>query len=143
MGTPREILFRAKRKDNGEWVEGMLFYQRVYLGIEFDIDEENQCDWRLAIQRLEKSYEIDPITLSQFTGMYDKNGKCIFENDIVKTQYGRLCVVKWYNSDSYCGWDLDPINTNDNLELKPPSEYFLYNEECNEIVGNAFDNYVL
>ena len=133
MKTPRRIVFKAKRKDNNEWIIGDLTHRK-----------SRNCVIKPMFSSINSpSYNIDPATLSQFTGMYDKNRKRIFENDIVKTQYGRLCVVKWYSSDSYCGWDLDPINTNDNLELKPPSEYFLYNEECNEIVGNVFDNYVL
>ena len=144
METSRIILFRAKRKDNGKWVEGypvptcVNTYKQGYEMIEVNGINYDELDYYSPSYI---SYEIDPTTLSQFTGMYDKNEKRIFENDIVKTQYGRLCIVKWYSGDSYCGWDLDPINTSDNLRLKLPSEYFLWSKEDNEIVGNVFDNY--
>lgn len=71
----REILFRAKRIDNGEWVEGLLFYH-------YDSFYE---EYRLHIQKvkLKVSFEVDPNTVCQFTGLVDKHNKKIFENDIV------------------------------------------------------------
>lgn len=138
MQTPREIIFRAKRTDNGEWIEGSYVHQIDNYG--------DKVDWHYIIEGIatldydiDEPIRVDPTTLSQFTGMYDKNGKHIFENDIVKTQYGRLCVVKWHSSDSHCGWDLELIMTRENLDLKPPSELFLFCSSDNEVVGNIFD----
>lgn len=81
----REILFRGKRIDNGEWVEGLLFYW-------YDSFYE---EYRLHIQKVKPkvSFEIDPNTVCQFTGLVDRYNKKIFENDIVSCTepYGVYC----------------------------------------------------
>lgn len=69
----REILFKAKRLYNGKWVEGFVWAD---------------CD-SCCILRDGDSYLVDPSTVCQYTGMADKNGKKIFEGDIIKTtKYG-------------------------------------------------------
>lgn len=73
----KEILFRAKRKDNGEWIEG-YYYKRIQEGKVVDAIERYNGN----IDSIEY-YEIYQNTLCQFTGKNDKSGNKIWENDIV------------------------------------------------------------
>ncbi len=86
----REILFRGKCVETGEWVEGFLFsygegteYAETYILGELDYRESIYDVWKCADK-------VHPNTVGQFTGMRDKIGNKIFEGDIVyaKMDYG-------------------------------------------------------
>ena len=126
----REALFKGKRTDNGEWVEG-IFLDKNNLGIFYDDTEESDCTVHI--------FSVISETVGQFIGRYDKNNKKIFNNDIVKTKYGRECVVVWFSSNKYNAWDLKPVG---NYECKAPDKYDMWNPENLEVVGNIFDDKV-
>ena len=127
----REILFRAKRIDNGNWVEGDLRQDR-YLKTDY-ISGWDYYATEGGLEREPFEYEIEPETLCQYTGMVDRNGKRIWENDIVKHEVSdTIGTVKWYQED-YVGWCVDDIVID---EQQFTDEMW---NEC-EVIGNIFDN---
>lgn len=124
----REILFKAKRKDNGEWVDGALLQSEdaSYIATSF------LCEGK-GLPLTVAAYEIDPETLCQYTGLMEKNGEKIWENDIVSDERTFiLAAVKWFDDD-YAGWHLY-----DNLIGEQQVTYGSWGE-C-EVIGNVFDN---
>lgn len=128
-----EILFKAKRKNWRDlpkeewWVEG---YQVKYQ----PCASKDEYVYGIVPTYASALYiiEIDR-TLCQFTGMIDKNGKRIWENDIVKHEIsGIIGTVKWYEED-YVGWCVDDAQIG---EQQFDNEMW---DKC-EVVGNRFDN---
>ena len=119
----RDILFKAKRVDNGAWVEGYLFKSFTgvpYIMVQFD-----------HILNLCESYEVDENTICQYTGLTDENKDKIWENDIVEVpgedDYFKL---EWQeDTASFVMISNSFIVTFDN--------YWSYDVE---VVGNTFDN---
>ena len=72
-------LFRAKRTDNGEWVEGALFDGKEHC----IIGQKIKFSPYVSIECKIIGYEVDPSTICQCTGLKDKNGRLIWENDML------------------------------------------------------------
>ena len=127
----REILFKAKRKDNGEWVEGGYFSE-PYTEKKFII-----C-WNSFGLGFNEFIEVDPDTLCQYTGLTDKNGKRIWENDICDRKEKYPEIVTYNEGD----WQLDysyvfgkEMHT-DACNLG----FYVCERNCVEVIGNIFDN---
>lgn len=125
----REILFRAKRIDDGEWVEGSVLQTDdgdCYIATSCLVGASDE-------PLMVAAYKANPETLCQFTGLTDKNGKRIWENDIIKHEIsGTIGTVRWYSED-YVGWCVDDVQID---EQQFTDEMW---NEC-EVIGNIFDH---
>lgn len=123
--------YRGKRIDNGKWKQGYLYgiWERKYIlwGMTNDIPD---------------MVEVDPSTICQCTGLKDKNGNLIWENDIVKRKFRLYSGETKYEEKENCG------------VVKYDKEYARFGYQCSvfamvaesrkhdtfEVIGNTFDN---
>ena len=115
MEINNRFLFKAKRIDNGEWVQGSYY---GFMGKHYIFEQPFEND--------NLTHQVDESTICQCTGLRDKNGKSIFENDIVNC--GTLVIVSW--NEKQASWTL------------PRKEWMFFGNvrEDFEIVGNIFDD---
>lgn len=146
-------LFKAKRIDNGEWVQGALLDGESHCLIGQEIKFSPYIEHECKIV----GYEVDRNTICQCTGLKDKNGKLIWEKDIVrfkhekfdfddglepfertclpnKKEYKRNYVVEFCNTPTHYG-----------LRFRNGSIWFMVHKMTvvmhdTEVIGNIFDN---
>ncbi len=88
---------KAKRKDNGEWVTGYYVFQRKCSGVFGQMISELDFDRHLIIDLRGNSHEVIPETVGQCTGLEDKNGKLIFEGDILRDKESEFIGTVKFN----------------------------------------------
>lgn len=118
----REIKFRGKRLDNGEWVYGDLHIRTPFPHIHSEIDYGR--------------VNIDPHTIGQFTGLHDKNGKEIYEGDIVVLRrrtknLGDIQTIEWCSHVAA----FTRVTDGDDAHTISAADMALY-----EVIGNIHDN---
>lgn len=130
----REIKFRGKRRYGLDWIKGILLTDNrtIYDILYPEVQEDGKLKFR--------HFEIDAETVGQFTGLTDKNGKEIYEGDIIQDNNG-IGVIMWFQTSwgvaSYAhGYDgLKSYTAIDSFYVHETKEW--------EIIGNINDNYEL
>lgn len=145
----REIIFRGKRTDNGEWVEGYLTPRpsAIQYGAHYS-------PWFIDVPPSDPDdsggfYNVERETVGQFTGLADINGTRIFEGDIVKTHYANAKKADFvelvvFHNGKYCG--MAKLQGNGRIFAPladgvphDPRDYSVYMDRA-EVIGNIHDN---
>lgn len=137
-------LFRAKRIDNGEWVEGFPF---LVNDVSYILPHHNTGQPIHIDNLLSTSVEVLEDTICQCTGLKNKNGKLIWENDIVKDLFSDTAAPIRYGSYQSCfdstkvehvGFYVD-WSGKYNKNYRKDLGYWIHMVDA-EIIGNAIDN---
>lgn len=130
----RTIKFRGKRLDNGEWVYGYLVV---------DPQQRHRIYWQPFSEASSNTYHfVDPETVGQFTGLFDKDGKEIYEGDVVIYEYAINVAVR-YNGGAFGYWINEQerwkafisFAGNSNFEFNRTNK-----SHQHEVIGNIHDN---
>ena len=131
----REILFKAKSIQTGEWIEGIPI--KTHLGLFISFEENPHYCSQYGYMEIDDILIVDEKTLCQFTGLCDKNGNKIWENDILMAH-----LDEYYPEDvtyetvelGVAGWVTHEADSTDRECLDE------FDTEHFEVVGNVFDN---
>ena len=123
----RELKFRA-------WdIKEKVMHKAGFL---FDSDgtifDNTLCDGEME----SFSFGSGQIILMQYVGLKDKNGKEVYEGDILKDNYGRILLVEWYKY----GFSFKAITETNFLRARDISQWFENGERLPEIIGNLYEN---
>lgn len=156
LNKMREILFRGKVEDWDNWVEG--YYVHIPIGIK---GEEKHLIQAMQDGRMGILYDVIPETVGQYTGLKDKNGRRIFEGDIIKyaDAYDYNCYLESLERpEDYEGCNYSDIFTTDEVVYGiaigyPAFDLNKHDFDCNglseliesmqyhyEVIGNIHDN---
>ena len=128
----REILFRGKRKDNGEWIYGGIYYQKAD-----EVKEDAVYIIGGSLNDVGVAYEVIPETVGQCTGLKDKKSKKIFKGDIIycKSRLDSANMVVIFE----CG-QFRMILSENYYSYQTNIGFYDINCFDKEVIGNIYDN---
>ena len=141
-------LYRAKRTDNGEWVEGYYLFCPIQADNKPSVENFIYKHW--IVTHNGNPFKVDSSTICQCTELKDKNGNLIWENDIVRFQFDnddcpfpnkdiKKRIGKVFFSDFRASWSI-AMGRNGSKCLNNDLFKYVQNGNRVEIIGNIFDN---
>ena len=119
-------LFKAKRRDDGQWIKGTVLFHDVDAATIFN---QHPADGSL------QGFEVDTSTICQCTGLKDKKGNLILENDIVNCTDEECCgYISWNETEA--GFYFNVLFEDGRFDEEHIYDY----QDCMEVISNIFDN---